>query len=111
MLPVSDKFNGKAIELAKEFNEKQIRADVDDRSSTSKKKIVDSEKEWVPYTIFVGEKEINENKFKLRTRGQKGLQDLTKEELVEKMNELQEDKPWKQLPLPMLLSKRPIFVG
>ncbi|MFH1503653.1 MAG: threonine--tRNA ligase, partial [Candidatus Diapherotrites archaeon] len=110
ILPISDKFNKKAEDLAEEFNKKNIRADVDDNSETSKKKIVDSEKEWVPFTIFLGEKETKENIFTLRERGKKGLVNLSKEELISKLKELQADMPWRPVPLPILLSKRPVFV-
>ncbi|MFW5846859.1 MAG: threonine--tRNA ligase [Nanoarchaeota archaeon] len=111
LLPVSDKFNDKAIELAEELKKEKIRADVDDRNETSKRKIVDSEKEWVPFTIFVGDKELKENKFKLRIRGESGLKDLTKEELLKKLKKLQGEMPWRPLPMNILLSKRPTFVG
>src|SRR3989344_8886847 len=40
--------------LAKKFNELNIRADVDDRVETVSKRIRDSEQEWVPYTLVVG---------------------------------------------------------
>tara|TARA_Y100000034_G_scaffold41320_2_gene50847 strand:+ start:8357 stop:10207 length:1851 start_codon:yes stop_codon:yes gene_type:complete len=110
ILPISDKFNNKAEKLATEFNENNIRADIDDRAETSNKKIVDSEKEWIPFTIFVGEKEIKENIFALRERGKKELKKISKKELIFKLKKLQKNMPWKSLPLPMLISKRPIFV-
>lgn len=111
LLTVSDKYNEEAIKLAKELNENNIRADVDDQAETSSKKIVNSEKEWVPFTIFIGEKEIKEKTFALRERGKKELEKISKEKLVLKLKSLQGNMPWKPLPLPMLLSKRPVFVG
>lgn len=110
ILPISDKYNEEAEKLAIELNEREIRTDVDDTNETSKKKIVDSEKEWVPFTIFLGEKEIKEENFQLRERGKRGLKQYSKKELIEKLKNLQQDMPWKPLSLPILLSKRPVFV-
>lgn len=110
LLPISDKFNKYAAELAMEFSKNKIRAEVDDRAETSQKKIVDAEKDWVPFTIFVGEKEIKGNSFALRKRGG-GLEKISKKDLIEKLKKLQEDMPWRQLPVPILISKSPVFVG
>lgn len=111
LLPISDKFNRYSKELAQELNENKIRTDIDDTSESSSKKIVNSEKEWVPYTVLVGEKEEKGGEFMLRERGKKKLEKLKKKQLIEKLKKLQGDMPWKPLPLQMLLSKRPKFVG
>ena len=58
-----------------------------------------------------GEKEIKENKFALRTRGKKELEMLSKSELIAKLKKLQGVMPWRALPMPALISERPIFVG
>jgi len=109
-LPISDKYNEHAIKLAEDFNNRGIRADVDDRIESSSKKIVDSEKEWVPFTVFVGEKEIKENLFVLRTRGKKTLDKVSKEISISNLRKEQGEMPWRDLPFPVLLSKRPVFV-
>tara|TARA_Y100000034_G_scaffold134796_1_gene204305 strand:- start:398 stop:2263 length:1866 start_codon:yes stop_codon:yes gene_type:complete len=109
ILPVSEKFNNEAEKLARELSENNIRSEIDDRNETSNKKIVDSEKEWIPFTIFVGEKEIKEGFFSLRERRKKGLKKISKKELINKLKKLQKDMPWKSLPLPILLSERPVF--
>jgi threonyl-tRNA synthetase len=110
LLPISNKFNKYAEDLCKEFQSCKIRADIDDRDETSNKKIVESEKEWVPFTIFVGEKEVKDRIFNLRTRGENRLEELKKEEIVRKLQGLQKNMPWKPFPLPIFLSKRPKFV-
>lgn len=110
ILPISEKFNKESIDLANELTKENIRVDVDDRNETSKKKIVESEKEWIPFTIFVGEKELKENKFSLRERGKKELQTLSKEEIKKILKGLQKEMPWRPLPLPLLLTKRINFV-
>ncbi|MBW6442280.1 threonine--tRNA ligase [Patescibacteria group bacterium] len=108
---ISEKFNEKAISLAEEFNQRGVRTDVDDRNITLPKKISDSESEWIPYVVVIGEKEAASGKIALRTRNKKGIEILDKEELFNLLKKQQEDMPWKSLPLPKLLSKRPIFVG
>lgn len=110
ILPVSEKFNAQAEKFVKEFNDNNIRTDIDDRAETSNKKIVDSEKEWVPFTIFIGEKELKNKKFNLRERGKNKLEVMSKEKIVSKLKKLQGDMPWKPLPLDILLSRRPVFV-
>jgi len=110
ILPISEKYNKNAEKLATEFQGHNIRVDVDDRAETSNKKIVDSEKEWVPFTIFLGEKEVKNKKFNLRIRGENKLESLPKKKLIERLKKLQSNMPWKPLSLPVLLSKRPVFV-
>ena len=110
ILPISEKYNKNAEKLATEFSRHEIRVDVDDRAETSNKKIVDSEKEWVPFTIFLGEKEVKNKKFNLRIRRENKLESLPKKKLIERLKKLQSDMPWKPLSLPVLLSKRPVFV-
>ena len=110
LLPISDNYNDVAVELAKEFNSRGIRTDVDDKAETTNKKIVESEKEWIPFTVLVGDKEVKEEIFMLRERNKKALEKVSKEVLISKLKNLQKDMPWNSLPLDMLISKRPIFV-
>ncbi len=110
ILPISEKYNKDAEKLAKEFYKHNIRVDIDERSETSNKKIVDSEKDWVPFTIFFGEKELKNKKFNLRIRGKKKLEVVSEKKLREKLNKLQGGLPWKPLSLDIRLSKRPVFV-
>ena len=98
------------VEIAKEFNSRGIRTDVDDKAETTNKKIVESEKEWIPFTVLVGDKEVKEEIFMLRERNKKALEKVSKEVLISKLKNLQKDMPWNSLPLDMLISKRPIFV-
>jgi threonyl-tRNA synthetase len=84
--------------------------DIDDSSSTLQKKIREAEQEWVPYTIVVGEKEIESGTLSVRDREQKGKQEnLTVEQLISKVSEKIAGKPFKPLPLPTYISKRPQF--
>jgi threonyl-tRNA synthetase len=112
LIPISDKFLDKLELLAQQIAAKSIRVDIDDSSSTLQKKIREAEQEWVPYIIVVGEKEVESDLLSVRDREQKGKQEnMTTEQLIAKVSEKIAGKPFKPLPLPMYLSKRPQFHG
>jgi threonyl-tRNA synthetase len=112
LIPISDKFLDKMDELAKQISAHCIRVDIDDSASTLQKKIREAEQEWVPFIIVVGEKEIESGMLSVRVRELKGQQqNMTAEELIAKVSEKIAGKPFKPLPLPIYLSKRPQFHG
>ncbi len=112
LIPISDKFLDKVAELAQQIAAHCIRVDIDDSSSTLQKKIREAEQEWVPYIIVVGEKEVESGTLSVRIREERGKQvALTTEQLISKVEEKIVGKPFKPLPLPMYLSKRPQFHG
>lgn len=112
LIPISDKFLDKVEQLAQQIAGHCIRVDIDDSASTLQKKIREAEQEWVPYIIVVGEKEIESGTLSVRVRELKGQQEaLTVEQLIAKVSEKIAGKPFKPLPLPVYLSKRPQFHG
>jgi threonyl-tRNA synthetase len=112
LIPISDKFMDKVEQLAQQIAGHCIRVDIDDSASTLQKKIREAEQEWVPYIIVVGEKEIESGTLSVRIRELKGQQEaLTVEQLIAKVSEKIAGKPYKPLPLPVYLSKRPQFHG
>ncbi len=112
LIPISDKFLDKLEALAQQIAAHNIRVDIDDSSSTLQKKIREAEQEWVPYIIVVGDKEIESGTLSVRVREEKGKQEtLTAEQLIAKVSEKIAGKPFKALPLPLYLSKRPQFHG
>ncbi|MGA3059523.1 MAG: threonine--tRNA ligase [Candidatus Bathyarchaeia archaeon] len=112
LIPISDKFLDKLDELAKQIGSHCIRVDIDDSASTLQKKIREAEQEWVPYIIVVGEKEVESGMLSVRDRELKGQQlKMTPDQLIAKVSEKIAGKPFKPLPLPIYLSKRPQFHG
>jgi threonyl-tRNA synthetase len=112
LIPISDKFLEKVEQIAQQIASHNIRVDIDDSASTLQKKIREAEQEWVPYVIVVGEKEIESGNLSVRVRELKGKQEsLTVEQLIAKVSEKIAGKPYKPLPLPVYLSKRPQFHG
>ncbi|VVB53985.1 Threonine--tRNA ligase [uncultured archaeon] len=111
ILPLSENFNETAIEAAEALNKEGIRADVDDRNESVGRRIREAEREWAPYILVIGDKEKETKKFQARIRGEKEQRTLTLIELAQEIHQKTEGKPTKKLPLPLLLSKRPKFVG
>ena len=112
LIPISDKFMDKVEQLAKQIASHCIRVDIDDNASTLQKKTREAEQEWVPYIIVVGEKEVESGTLSVRDRELKGQQlNMTADQLIAKVAEKIAGKPFKPLPLPLYLSKRPQFHG
>ncbi len=111
LCPVNDSFIPFCEELAEKMEKENVRVDVDDRAESVQKKIRDAEMEWVPYIVVVGEKEKDSGKLAVRFRKSGEVKEMTPEEVVKLVRKEAEGYPFKSLPLPRLLSKRPKFVG
>jgi threonyl-tRNA synthetase len=109
IIPLSDKFIKEAEKVAEDIEKNEIRVDIDDRSETVEKKIRDAEIEWVPYVLVIGPKELKSKKFAVRIREIGEIKKMKLEELIKKIKKKTEGKPFKKLPLPKLISKRPLF--
>jgi threonyl-tRNA synthetase len=108
-IPVSEKYVEAATALMQDI---PFRADLDDRDLSLGKRIRGAEKEWVPYIVVIGEDEKESGKLTVRVRGGGNKQESwTPEELTTVIREQVGDKPYERLPLPVHLSRRPIFVG
>ena len=110
-IPVSEKFLKQTEKIAEGISKEKIRADVDDRNESVQKKIRDAEIEWVPYIVVVGERELKDRKLAVRFRETGKIKRLTKTSLINMIKKITKDKPFKPLPLPKLLTKRPTFIG
>lgn len=110
IIPVAESHLPFCESLLSELEGRNIRVDLDDESYTLDKKIRSAEKEWVPYVVVVGDKEIESGVLTVRIRSAGGKQEkLTKEELAERIKKETAVKPFKKLSLPDRLSKRPRF--
>jgi threonyl-tRNA synthetase len=109
---MSEKYAEKVEEIAKEIEAHCIRVDIDERPFTLQKRIREAETEWVPYVIVVGQREIESGALSVRDREAHGkVQNMKLSELIAKLQNELKDKPFKPLPLPRNLSKRPQFYG
>lgn len=111
IIPLSDKFSKQAEKIAKEVNNQNIRADWDDRSLTMQRKIREAETEWISYIIVIGQKELDSGILPVRDRLAGRIKKIPLQNLVKTILKETKSKPFKPLPLPMKLSKRPQFYG
>ncbi|MGE5637567.1 MAG: threonine--tRNA ligase, partial [Chloroflexota bacterium] len=112
LIPISEQFLEKAEEITAKLEANCIRVDIDDSSNTLQKRIREAETEWVPYVVVIGQKEIESGVLAVRVREEKGkVENLKLDELVLTIKNKVEGKPFKPLPLPRSLSKRPQFHG
>jgi threonyl-tRNA synthetase len=111
IIPISANFNEFCGNLAGKFKAKRVRADVDDRSESTRKKVREAEKRWIPYILVVGEQEVQSGKISVRKRGEKALTTQEPGLLIEEIKNQTKDMPFRDSSLPFLLSKRPIFFG
>ena len=93
--------------IATDLSDKQIRTDIDDRDESVAKKIRESETEWIRYTIVIGDKEIQSEKFVVRDRNEGKQREIRLQELVDEINAQTKGKPYLPLNLPRCLSNRP----
>ncbi|MCM1401313.1 MAG: threonine--tRNA ligase [Bacteroides sp.] len=70
VLPISEKFNDYAHEVARQLNAADVRTIVDDRNEKIGKKIRDNELRRIPYLLIVGEKEANNGEISVRKQGE-----------------------------------------
>lgn len=69
VLPISEKFNEYAEQVAKKLDAQDIRVSVDDRNEKVGRKIRDNELKRIPYMLIVGEKEAESGEVSVRKQG------------------------------------------
>ncbi|MEM2336693.1 MAG: threonine--tRNA ligase [Candidatus Bathyarchaeia archaeon] len=111
IIPMSDKYIAHCEKLAEKLEANQIRVDIDDRPLTLQKRVREAEMEWIPYIIVAGQKEIESEVLPVRDRKAKQIRKMKLEELISEIKSHVQDKPFKPLPLPKHVSKRPQFYG
>ncbi len=79
VLPISEKYNDYARQVANQLNMADVRTIVDDRNEKIGKKIRDNELKRIPYLLIVGEKEANNGEISVRKQGEgdKGTMKIT----------------------------------
>jgi threonyl-tRNA synthetase len=108
MLPVSDDHVDGAMRLAERV---PFRVDVDDRDMKLGKKVREAEKEWIPYTIVIGDKELSGTGPLVVRRRDGGQTEMTLEQLLDEIAAEMAGKPFMSANTPRRLSTRPIYVG
>ncbi len=107
LVPVGQEFVGDCERLALQLD---ARVDIDDMDDKVGKKIRNAEMEWINMIIVVGDKEKSSGMYPVRMRSGE-QKTITIDQLKAEIEKLSETYPKARLPLPMHLSKRPVFRG
>ena len=111
IVPISEKHLAFAEEVSKKLD---CRVDIDDRDLSIGKKVREAGREWMPYVVVIGDKEIEEGTINVTVRAEseqdkpKKVQ-ITQEELNTRVRREIAGKPYRKLPLAKYLSARPKF--
>ncbi len=82
LLPITDKHVDYSRKLCQKFFELGFRAEVDDRSEKTGKKIRDSQVKKIPYTIVIGDKEVETGVLPVRKHGDKNSYDISVDDFI-----------------------------
>ena len=73
VIPITDKHNQYGQKIVDQLKKEAIRAELDNRSETTSKKIRNAELQKIPYILVVGDKEVKAKNINVRVRGEKIL--------------------------------------
>jgi threonyl-tRNA synthetase len=85
VLPVADRHNERAAELAERLRGAGLRVRVDDRTESVGRKIRDAELSKAPYMLVLGDKELEADSVSVRHHGDGDLGAMGLEALIERM--------------------------
>jgi len=107
IIPVSDKHHAFCESLLEKM---PFRVDFDDRDMSVGKKIRESGRHWIPYTLVVGDREVEGDELTVRIHGGE-QRAFSIEELNETIKQELAGRSYRPLNVPVRMSERPIFVG
>jgi len=113
LIAVNNDQNKYCIDLLNRYgngnNGNRARMDLDDRGESLGKKIRKAEKEWIPFVVIIGKNEIENGILTVRIRKSGEEKKMKIDELLELIKKETGGKPFENLSLPKLLSKRAMF--
>jgi threonyl-tRNA synthetase len=86
VLPISEKYNDYARQVAKSLFLQDVRVTVDDRNEKIGRKIRDNELKRIPYLLVVGEKEMEAGVVAVRKQGEGDKGTMTPDEFANMIN-------------------------
>jgi len=107
VIPLTEEFSKICDALADNLSSNNIRVDIDDRNESIGKRIRDSEKDWIRYTLVIGEKEANSKNLSIRDRQSGNVRELSFDDFINEASAQTKGKPFTGLNLPKYLSQRP----
>ena len=93
LMPISEKYNEYAYELAKKMKEYGIRVDVDDRAKRLEKKIAIAERYFIPLIAVIGKEEVEKGTLKIRDLEKREVKEYKVEEFIELLKRKIKDYP------------------
>ena len=87
VIPISDSHNEYAKDIFENLKKNEIRATFDDRSKSMQSKIRDAEKMKIPYVVRIGDKEIETETLSIRSRLNKEIGLMKKQEFINFLKE------------------------
>ena len=87
ILPISEKYNDYAKQVAKELDKQGVRATIDNRNEKIGRKVRDNEMKRIPYMVIVGEKEQADGTVSVRKQGSEERGVLTIADFAKKIND------------------------
>ena len=87
ILPISEKYNDYAHQVAQYFDKVGVRATIDDRNEKIGRKVRDNELKRVPYMVIVGEKEQADGTVAVRPQGGGEQSVMSMEDYAKKIND------------------------
>ncbi|WP_455645671.1 threonine--tRNA ligase [Methanosphaera sp.] len=109
IIPVTDNHEEYAETVYQQLKDANIRVDIDESAERVGKKIRNAGKEWIPYTIVVGDNEVESNTITVNRRVDDSKEEISIEDLADEIHTLTKGMPFRQLPLPYKVSKRVKF--
>lgn len=85
IIPISEKFEKYAQEVASKLKEAEVRVEIKNEAESLGKRIREAEKQKIPYMLVVGEKEEKDGAVAIRERGKKEQSVIKLEEFLEKL--------------------------
>ncbi len=112
IIPIGDQHMESALDVADRLN---CRVDIDDREDTVGKKIREAGREWIPYVVVIGDKEMESGNINVTIREESKPKkpvkvEMTPEELNARVASEIEGMPYKGLCLAKMLTQRPKFL-
>ena len=83
IIPIADRHNDYAFEVARTLQEANVRVSVDDRGERMNAKIRLAQMQKIPYVLVLGDRELDAKTASVRQRGGTDLGVLGLEEIVE----------------------------
>ena len=106
IIAVAERHVDYSMKIAEKIKSEGIRVDVDDRAESVGKKIRDAAKEWIPYIIVIGDRELEGAEFtvNIRKTGAKKIMKLG--DFISMVKNEVNGMPFRPLTLPMRISER-----